>query len=235
MAMERAGFARNQYTLLVQDYPSPLPARAAEFRFRQEELRAPSFFESRRWRVVRTGGRSARTQVGGCPFLDRDAEWANTTALRTIDGAIRGAYNRVRAAGRYQVAFMELERAFSPNAGEAQGRRLCETGLTLVGGEGRRPSAPRNWQTPNAARPTTVDNTEWINQLRFLTLNTPFFQQESIHPNFWGQLALRNCVRKAYNAGAPRGGECLIERRGLTAAPGGVAPVVRREPLMQLR
>ena len=33
----------------------------------------------------------------------------------------------------------------------------------------------------------------------------------------WGQLALRNCVRQAYNGGAPRGGTCSRTATGLNA------------------
>ena len=32
--------------------------------------------------------------------------------------------------------------------------------------------------------------------------------RRTCHPNYWGQLALRNCLRQAYNGGAPRGGTC---------------------------
>jgi hypothetical protein len=62
-----------------------------------------------------------------------------------------------------------------------------------------------------------VDQTEWIDQIRIATAGTPFFQQESLHPNYWGQLALRNCVRQAYNGGSPRGGVCAIAGTGLNA------------------
>jgi hypothetical protein len=41
--------------------------------------------------------------------------------------------------------------------------------------------------------------------------------QESLHPNYWGQKALRNCVRQAYNGGAPRSGTCAIATSGLTS------------------
>jgi hypothetical protein len=41
--------------------------------------------------------------------------------------------------------------------------------------------------------------------------------QESLHPNYWGELALRNCVRQAYNGGTPRGGTCTIASSGLTS------------------
>ncbi len=48
-----------------------------------------------------------------------------------------------------------------------------------------------------------------INNIRTLsTVFGPYYVQESIHPNWWGQKALRNCVRQAYNNGTPRGGTC---------------------------
>jgi len=37
------------------------------------------------------------------------------------------------------------------------------------------------------------------------------------HPNFWGQLALRNCLRQAYNNGNVRGGNCEFMQAGLNA------------------
>ena len=37
---------------------------------------------------------------------------------------------------------------------------------------------------------------------------------ESLHPDYLAQLALRNCVRQAYNGGAPRGGTCRLSATG---------------------
>jgi hypothetical protein len=251
-AMENAGFARNEYTIVVQDYPSPVPARANEFRYEENALtRLPGGLGA--LGLARPGSGDLpvfrRLVPGACPFRNNDAEWANATVLKKINETVKSAFERVKAARRYQVAFLELEGAFSPNRGEAKGRRLCERRLTLIGGEGRRRGAPVSWLAPGrGALPSTVNETEWINSLRFRTWNvlgfrgTPFLLQEDIHPNFWGQLALRNCLRQEYNRGVPREeGKCVIEREGLTAAPGGPPaavrgepPVVRNEPLMRL-
>jgi hypothetical protein len=38
-----------------------------------------------------------------------------------------------------------------------------------------------------------------------------------MHPSYWGQLALRNCLRLAYNGGAVRGGRCTIAGTGLNS------------------
>jgi hypothetical protein len=71
-----------------------------------------------------------------------------------------------------------------------------------------------------------VDQTEWISQVRILTtVGTPYYLQESLHPNYWGQLALRNCIRQAYDGGVPRGGTCAIAGAGLVGG----------EPVMALR
>ncbi|QEC47988.1 hypothetical protein FSW04_10685 [Baekduia soli] len=49
-----------------------------------------------------------------------------------------------------------------------------------------------------------------VSQIRTTTtLFGPYRLQEDLRPSYWGQLALRNCVRQAYNNGAPRGGTCL--------------------------
>jgi hypothetical protein len=36
-----------------------------------------------------------------------------------------------------------------------------------------------------------------------------------VHANYWGQLAMRSCMRLAYNAGAPRSGKCVRSANGL--------------------
>jgi hypothetical protein len=36
----------------------------------------------------------------------------------------------------------------------------------------------------------------------------PYEVQESLHSSYWGQLAMRNCLRQAYSGGAVRGGTC---------------------------
>lgn len=164
-AMTNADKPAGSYTIVVQTYPSPLP-RGAGFRYGQSGF-----------------GRQA---VGGCGFWNRDADWANDTALVKINGAVRSA------AISTGVPVLDIAGAFN-------GRRLCETGVDLLENTGR-----SSWSQPGAS-----DATEWINQIRTVTtIFGPYQVQESIHPNYWGQLALRNCVRQAFNGGTPRGGTC---------------------------
>lgn len=44
--------------------------------------------------------------------------------------------------------------------------------------------------------------------------------QESLHPNAFGQLAERRCMRLAHNNGDPRGGACVRAGNGLVPSPG---------------
>ncbi len=89
------------------------------------------------------------------------------------------------------------------------GRRLCENTVGLLEEKGL-----STWQSAGA-----VDKSEWIAQIRTLsTVFGPYFVQESLHPNWWGEKALRNCVRQAYNGGTPRGGTCTRTANGLNAS-----------------
>jgi hypothetical protein len=174
-AMTNAGYSSPQYTILVQNYPSPIP-NGSGFRYSQKGLR--------------------RQTVGGCGFWDHDANEANAKMLPTIDGAV---FNATREANLPNLKTMNISSAFN-------GRRLCEKGVGLLEEEGL-----TSWSQPGA-----VNRTEWIDQIRTITaLVGPYKIQEDLHPNYWGQLALRNCLTQAYNAGTPRGGTCTISGPGL--------------------
>jgi hypothetical protein len=130
-----------------------------------------------------------RQNTGGCGFWNNDANWANGTALPTISGAV---HNGATATGLTNVLHMYLGGAFN-------GRRLCENTVGLLEERGL-----STWRSAGA-----VDSTEWVNMIRTVsTIGSDFYIQESLHPNWWGELALRNCLRQAYNGGTPRGGTC---------------------------
>ena len=164
-AMANAGYSASQYTIVQQTYPSPIPS-ASGFRYSQSGF--------------------TRQSTGGCGFWNNDANWANTTALVTINNAVKSA---ATAAG---AKILDIAAAFN-------GRRLCENTVNLV------PSGSvSNWTSAGAS-----DASEWIEQIRTVsTVTGPYQIQESLHPNWWGEKALRNCVRQAFNAGSPRGGTC---------------------------
>ena len=79
------------------------------------------------------------------------------------------------------------------------GHRLCEKGVGLLEEKG-----VSSWTSSGAA-----DKSEWVSQIRTLTtVFGPYQFQESLHANYWGQQAMRNCLRQAFNGGNVRGGTC---------------------------
>jgi hypothetical protein len=177
-AMTNAGYTSSKYTILVQDYPSPIP-NGSGFRYSQSGY--------------------TRQEVGGCGFWNEDANWANSYALPTIDESL---FKAAEKTGFTNIKELQLASAFN-------GRRLCEKGVGLLEEEGL-----TSWKQAGA-----VDKTEWINQVRTVSaLFGPYELQEDLHPNYWAQLALRNCLTQAYNSGTPKGGTCTISSTGLNSA-----------------
>ena len=176
-AMRNAGYADGSWTMLVQNYPSPIPPGSG-FRYSESGY--------------------TRQSTGGCGFWNADANWANNTALPTINTAVTGA---ATDAGIANLRTLNLSGAFN-------GRRLCENTVGLYEEKGL-----TSWTQAGA-----VDKTEWVNQIRTVSTccaNSPYYVQESLHPNYWAQLATRSCVRQAWNGGAPRSGSCTITGTGL--------------------
>jgi len=139
-----------------------------------------------------------RQSVGGCGAWNRDVNWANDVVVPAMNNTMR---NALPASGLPNTRLLDLQQAFD-------GRRLCENTVGLLEERGI-----ASWRSAGA-----VDNTEWVNQIRTVTtLVGPYQLQESIHANYWGQLAMRNCLRQAYNGGAVRGGTCVRVANGLNA------------------
>lgn len=176
-AMLNAGYADSSYTIVVQLYSSPIP-NGAGFRYSESG-----------W---------TRQSTGGCGLWNRDADWANSFALPTINNSVR---NGAAQTGLTNLVTLDDSAALV-------GRRLCENTVGLLEEKG-----VANWTVPGAA-----DKTEWVSQIRTTsTLFGPYQLQEDAHPSYWGQLALRNCLRQAYNGGAPHGGTCTIASTGLNS------------------
>jgi hypothetical protein len=173
-AMRNAGYADTQWTMVAQTYMSPLP-NGTGFRYSESGY--------------------TRQNTGGCGFWNSDANWANATALPTINNSVKNAVTQSGIAG---VKVLELASAFN-------GRRLCENTVGLLEEKGL-----SSWTAAGAS-----DQTEWINTIRTVTACCGnYYIQESLHPNYWGQLALRNCVRQAWNGGTTRGGSCVRGANG---------------------
>src|SRR5664280_2821960 len=119
-----------------------------------------------------------------------------TTAIGNVAHAVASA------SGLPNVKTMELGTAFN-------GHRLCEKGVGLLEEQGL-----SSWKGAGAS-----DKTEWINMIRTITAIFPPYEiQEDIHPTYWGELALRNCLTQAYDSGTPKGGTCTISGTGLNGA-----------------
>lgn len=147
-----------------------------------------------------------RQTVGGCGMWNRDADWANNTVVPALNNSSR---NALAASGITNAVVLD-------NANALVGRRLCENTVGLLEEAG-----VSSWTSRGA-----VDKTEWVSQVRTTsTVGGPYQLQEDLHPSYWGQMALRSCLRLAYNAGAVRGGTCTILKKGLSSAG---------EPFMQL-
>jgi hypothetical protein len=129
-----------------------------------------------------------RQTIGGCGVWNSDVDWARNTVVASFNQSVRDA-----VAGMPNVSVLDMVDALA-------GRRLCENTVGLLEEKG-----VSSWTSAGAA-----NQTEWVQQIRTLTTLFPPYQlQEDGHPNYWGQLALRNCFRQAYNNGAPRGGYCV--------------------------
>lgn len=151
--------------------------------------------------------RGAVGGIGGCPFFDKDANKAQTLMLATINGSVRRA---VRHSGLANIHRINLTRAYV-------GSRLCEKGAHQL-----QETNLASWRGRGA-----VNKLEWVTMIYLPPLHpAPWQIQESLHPNYWGQLALRNCVRQSVAGPGARGGRCVRVGPGLTDAG---------EPRMRLR
>jgi hypothetical protein len=167
-AMRNAGYADNAWTLDVQTYASPLP-RGSGIRYSESGY--------------------TRQSTGGCGVWNRDADWANDTAVLAMNNSAR---NGATQSGLTNTKILDMSQLLN-------GRRLCENTVGLLEEKGL-----ANWTVAGA-----VDQTEWVSQIRTTsTVFGPYQLQEGLHPSYWGEKALRNCVRQAYNGGTPRGGTC---------------------------
>ena len=137
-----------------------------------------------------------RQSIGGCGTWNRDADWANDTVVTVMN---RTTTNAAAQAGLPNVKVLDLRDSLV-------GRRLCENTVGLLEEVG-----VAAW-TSNKA----VDKTEWVSQIRTTsTIGGPYQLQEDGHASYWGQKAMRNCLRLAYNNGAVRGGRCVRTQNGL--------------------
>ncbi|MFD0269453.1 GDSL-type esterase/lipase family protein [Streptomyces sp. NPDC127106] len=143
--MRAAGYGDSAYRIVLQSYPSPIP-RGAENRYTQSD-----------W---------SRLNTGGCPFWNRDSDWAR-------DSLVPQLANRLKAvAATKGVQFLDLRDMM-------QGREVCAKASKQV----------------TSAAPASAKTSEWARWID--SSETQGLVQESMHPNYFGQLALGRCLALA--------------------------------------
>lgn len=154
--MRAAGYTDSSYRIVLQSYPSPIP-RGAENRYTQSD-----------W---------SRLNTGGCPFWNRDSDWARDSLVPQIANRIKGV------AAAKGVQFLDLRDMM-------QGREVCAKASKLVSS-----TVPASAKTSEWAR--------WIDQNE-----TQGLIQESMHPNYYGQLAAGRCLALVVAQPASSGFSC---------------------------
>ncbi|WP_371521306.1 GDSL-type esterase/lipase family protein [Kitasatospora sp. NBC_01300] len=142
--MAGAGYAQGDYRLVLQSYPSPIP-RSAEMRYPESG-----------W---------TRSNTGGCPFWDGDADWARDSMVPQISKSLAGV------ASSKGAQFLDLSDML-------QGREVCSTAT----------------RQPTATAGPSATTSEWARFLDGGLNSTQGVLQESMHPNYYGQQALGRCL-----------------------------------------
>ncbi|MFJ4153004.1 beta-propeller fold lactonase family protein [Streptomyces galbus] len=157
--MSTAGYTNDEYRLVIQSYPSPLPDG--------DDLRYPATY-------------NGRALNGGCPVYDSDATWVRGDVVPLI-GRVLGY-----AAGQSGAEYLDVTNLFD-------GHEVCAKGAEQAASDNYR------------LKPQLGDKAEWA---RFLDAAGPLKQgdqDESVHPNFYGQRALASCLTAvwAYDGDLP--------------------------------
>lgn len=140
-----------------------------------------------------------RQLAGGCGIRNDDITWMRDTWFtqmnKTFSEAASAAQSQVPGL---QVVTLDATNAFGQHT-------LCNAAVNRVQAAG----GASDWRDANA-----VDLSEWVMEINILN-PADTFRQESFHPNYWGQLALRSCWRQVWNNGDIRGGTCTPAGPGL--------------------
>lgn len=115
---------------------------------------------------------AGRAGQGGCPVYDDDSTWARDTLVPEISTMLHAVANRKG------LDFLDLRNLF-------QGHEVCAK------------TARQAVSANSLKNPVAGDVAEWA---RFLVaMGSQGTQQESLHPNYYGQLALGACLRSVYD------------------------------------
>ena len=133
-----------------------------------------------------------RQLIGGCGIRDEDITWMRDTWFAQMNRTFAQAAQDAQSSdASLQVVTLDATNAFGRHT-------LCNANVHRMQTEG----GANDWKDAGA-----VDLREWVMEINILNPNNTF-KQESFHPNYWGQLALRACWRQVWNDGNIRGGTC---------------------------
>ncbi|MCF3102046.1 hypothetical protein IPZ58_10660 [Streptomyces roseoverticillatus] len=135
----------------------------------------------------RYGETYGRYNDGGCPFYNTDSDWARDTVVAGLTARLR------RSAAGAGAVFLDLTDAFA-------GHELCSK------------RAHQATSANSASSPLGSQGAEWVRWIPYLKFSSlPWKsqgdQQESLHPNAFGQQALGTCLTRLgeqLQSGTPR-------------------------------
>ncbi len=181
LAMRSAGYDNSEWTLVQHLYPRPI-AYPKDMRYPETTVLNDMY----------------RQYNGGCGMSDADILWADDTVLPTINSTAKEA----AAAAKDRFPDLRLVQMDTTNA--FKGHELCHKNVYRVDSSNREDRrGVETWRDVDAA-----DKSEWMKEIDISRIGDVTLE-ESFHPNFWGQLALRNCMRKLWNGGdIVSGGKC---------------------------
>lgn len=138
---------------------------------------------------VRYQERGYSRQVdGGCPLYDADLDWFQTMMAR-YNSTVAEAVADARTSTGRSIAALDISTLFD-------GRRLCETGTKHV-----EETTDEESQRRFGERVAQI-------HLSSKLIGSPYDITEGVHPNYYGQLAIRACLRAAFNNGDATSGTC---------------------------
>ncbi len=180
-AMRDAGYDESEWTLVQTLYPKPIA--------KGEDMRYPE---------KGPGNIHYRHTRGGCGMQDEDADWAIDTVLKTVNETI------VEAALEAKIWAPELRLVHMDNSNAFRGHELCHKAVARVNSLNFEDwNDVSHWRAKGAA-----DRSEWMKEIDVSNISAAQ-KNESFHPGYWGQMALRNCLRQLWNNGSiVSGGRC---------------------------
>ena len=190
-AMRAAGYDESQWTLVQTFYPKPIAT--------SDVMRYPDIAIN----PVTGSVDYPRQYQGGCGFWDDDADWAINTVLPTVNQTIAEAALEAKAYFEGRLRLVQLD-----NSNAFRGHELCNIGVKRVNSSNSEDrGGVKSWHSKKAS-----DKSEWMKDIDISNFSATT-KNEGFHPGYWGQLALRNCLREVWNGGdVVSGGICTPTR-----------------------